>query len=371
MEQEDFGMLNQEYDDGSGNNQGTTTTDNYGVHLPAYLGYLSLGFKVISTVIIVLMAGWVIITIRITRSLHKVHNIFVAYLMVIDIMHVTTLALLSDAMMIGYFTGVGDFVSCNVLKFMHYYLGGIIFLTFLIMSLDKVIAITFPFKHHELMKPRVVCGILVAKHLFVVTVHAKHLFAPSSFAKVAQFGTCIPIHDSTILEIMITVVIPIFLACLITIFLDVFLTIKAYRICKRILEESKLSGGHSRDNDQLKALKKKEANIRKNLKPVITLLVVVMGNAIFGLLLPILFIPPLFLDPSEVLMYINIIGYLIIPNIGYVNILLHPFTYALYFKQVREPMMRLLKRITHPCKCKSAAVATQPRSNRINWLNPN
>ena len=68
MEQEDFGMLNQEYDDGSGNNQGTTTTVDYGVYLPAYLGYLSLGFKVISTVIIVLMAGWVIITIRINKE---------------------------------------------------------------------------------------------------------------------------------------------------------------------------------------------------------------------------------------------------------------------------------------------------------------
>ena len=185
MEQEDFGMLNQEYDDGSGSNQGTTTTDDYGVRLPTYLGYLSLGFKVISTVIIILMAGWVIITIRITRSLHKVHNIFVAYLMAIDAMYVSALGLLSGAMMIGYFTGVGDFVSCNVLMFMHYYLGRIIFLTFLIMSLDKVITITFPFKHHEFMKPRVVCEILVAKNLLVVVVYAKYLFAANSFAKVA------------------------------------------------------------------------------------------------------------------------------------------------------------------------------------------
>ena len=125
MEQEDFGhgVLNQESDDGSGSNQGTTTTDDYGAHLPGYLGYLSLGFKVISKVIIVLMAGWVIITIRTTRSLHKVHNIFVAYLMAIDTMYVTILALLSGAMMIGYFTGVGDFISCNVLMFM-YFLSG-------------------------------------------------------------------------------------------------------------------------------------------------------------------------------------------------------------------------------------------------------
>ena len=136
MEQEDFAMLNQESGDGPGSNQGTTTTDDYDVHLPEYLSYLSLGFKVISTVIIILMAGWVIFTIRTMRSLHKVHNIYDTYLMVIDTMYVSNVALLSGAMMIGYFTGVGDFVSCNVLIFMTFYLGGIIFLTFLLMSLD-------------------------------------------------------------------------------------------------------------------------------------------------------------------------------------------------------------------------------------------
>ena len=75
---------------------------------------------------------------------HYVHN----YLM------------LSAAMMIGYFaiTGVGDFIDCNVLTFM-YYPTGMIFLTFLLMSIK---GITFPFRHREFMKPRVACGILVA-----------------------------------------------------------------------------------------------------------------------------------------------------------------------------------------------------------------
>ena len=159
------------------------------------------------------------------------------------------------------------------------------------------------------------------------------------------------------------------LPSLITISLDVFLTIKAYQIRKTIQEENKLSGGHDRNNDQLKALKKKEAKIKRNLRPVITLLIVVMGNAIFGLLLPMLYIPAAFLESPEV--YVSVVNYVIVPAMAYVTFLIHPFAYALYFKQVREPMMRLLKRITCPCKCKSAAVAPQPQSNRINWLNPN
>ena len=146
--------------DGSGSNQETDGTDDHSVHLPAYLAYLSLGFKVITTVIIVLMAGWVIVTIRIIKHLHKVHNIYVAYMMAMNIMVVLTFTLFSSAMIIGYFTGAGDFIGCNVFIFM-IYLKIVINFTFLVMSVDKVIAITLPLRHSEIMEPRVVCGITV------------------------------------------------------------------------------------------------------------------------------------------------------------------------------------------------------------------
>ena len=366
-EEQDLSVLNEMSGDHSGSDRGTNTADNLTFLLPAYLAYLSLGFKVISTVIIVLMAGWVIITIRTTRSLHKIHNIYVAYVMFIDAMYAFIFTLFSGAMMIGYFTGVGDFISCNVVIFM-LYLTGISYLTFLLMSVDKVMAVTFLFKHRELMKPRVVCGILVTKHILIVMVYVKYLFAPSgTFTKTAQFSMC-TIEDQRV-EDFIVLIIPMFLASVITISLDVYLTIKAYQVRKQIEEENKLSGGHTEDNAQLKALKKKNADIKKHIKPVITLMVVVMGNSFIGLIFSILLVSALYIDSPMV--YKTVVIYLITPNISHVNLLLHPFAYALYFKQVREPMMRLLKRITRLCKCKSAAVAPEIPRTRINWLNPN
>ena len=155
-------------DDGSESGQGITKADdNQSVHLPAYLAYLSLGFKVITTVIIILMASWVIITIRTSRSLRKTHNIFVAHLMVLGIMQISTITLLSGAMVICYFTGVGDFISCSVFLFM-FYPSGVMYFTFLVMSIDNVIAITFPLRHSDIMKPRVVHGIIVAKHILAI-----------------------------------------------------------------------------------------------------------------------------------------------------------------------------------------------------------
>ena len=109
MEEQD--ILDQMSGDHSGSNQETTTTDDDTVHLPAYLAYLSLGFKAISTVIIVLMAGWVIITIKTTRSLHKIHNIYVAHLMATDAISALMGLLLTGTIIIGYFTGMGDFIG--------------------------------------------------------------------------------------------------------------------------------------------------------------------------------------------------------------------------------------------------------------------
>ena len=367
MEEYDLDMLDQESGNGSGSNQLTTTTDGQNVYLPALLAYLSLGYKIATTLIVVLMAGWVIITIRATRSLHKIHNIFVAHLMATDIVAVLISVFLTGTMMIGHFTGVGDFISCPVFRFLLFPIT-IIHFTFVTISVDKVIAITFPLRHREIMKPRVVFGIISIKWILAVGISIRNLFIPNGFTKVAQFGSC-QSNDRGFLDTLITFVFPIFLACLLTVALNIYLTIKAYQIHKRIQEETKLSGGHRRNNEQLKALKEKEATIKKHHKPMITLLVVVLGSTSIGLLFPLLFYPTVFLESDT--LYERVIRHVVGSNIGFTSLLLHPLVYGLYFKQVREPMMRLLKGITCPCKHKSAAVAPQPQRRITTWLNPN
>ena len=349
----------------SGSDQETDTADDHRVRLPAYLAYLSLGFKVIFTAMIVLMAGWVIVTIKTTRRLHTIHNIFIAHLMAADIISALTGSMFAGTMMIGYFTGMGDFVSCSVFLFL-LFPSNVIFFTFLMISIDKLIAITFPLRYRQIMKPRVVLGIIIAKWILAIVLHIHYLFSSAdSFTKVAEFGNC---HLNDRYPVLMIRSLPLFLASLFTAIINIYLTIKAYQIHKKIQEESELSGGHSRDNEQLKALKKKQASVKKHLKPMITLLVVVLGTSSIGLLYPLLYIPVVFLESPTV--YEEFIFYVVTRNLGYLLLLFHPFVYGLYFKQIREPMMRLLKRITSLCKCNSAAVAPEPQ-RRINWLNPN
>ena len=71
------GVLDEMSGDHSGSNQETDATEDHGFHLPVYLAYLSLGFKVITTVIIVLMA----VGLLLQSKLQEVYRQFITSLL--------------------------------------------------------------------------------------------------------------------------------------------------------------------------------------------------------------------------------------------------------------------------------------------------
>ncbi|XP_065886708.1 rhodopsin, GQ-coupled-like [Dysidea avara] len=335
---------------GLGITPGTTTPDQQGPHLPGYFPYLSLVFRWIATLIILMMAGWVVFTIKTTRKLHKPHNIFVANLMITDIISAVLTTVLTSIMMVGYVTGVGDFINCRVFVFLLFPIF-VIDCTYLMISVNQVIAIAFPYKHKKIMKPRTIFGSIPAAWLLSILLSSRAYFS-AGYIKMAQYGTCIS-EGSTFIFTLLGYVLPVFTVSLIVIILNIYLSYKAYQVQREIQEESRLSGTTSNE------VKEKQATIKAHLKPMKTLLVVVLGSAALGLIFPLLYIPARILK-SPVLFEST---HIVITNVAYLLLLLHPFVYGLYYKQVREPMMRVLKRVV--CK-NSAVVAPQPR--RTAWM---
>ena len=143
-------------------------------------------------------------------------------------------------------------------------------------SIDKVMAVAFPLRHSNIMKPRVVFGIISAMWVLPIVLYVQHLFNSKGFNKVAKFGTCFT-TDSNIPVKLLTVVLPLSIHFVLTAFLNIYLTIKAYKVYKQMKEEGKPLGGHNRDNDRLKSLKNQD-NIKKHIKLIFTLLVVVLGS---------------------------------------------------------------------------------------------
>jgi len=132
-------------------------------------------------------------------------------------------------------------------------------------------------------------------------------------------------------------------ASVLTVATDIYLVVKAYQMKKRIEAESRLSG----TTIELKGLKEKQAEIQKNLKPMMTLLIVTLGSTFMGTLFPIVYGISQTLDSP---VYKCFMHGVINTNIGYIMILLHPFVYGMYFKQVRGPMTKTIKSMI--CKFK-------------------
>jgi len=275
--------------------------------------------------------------------------------MVADGMCSLVSTLLSAIITISYFIGVKDFISCNVYVFLHFP-SFTIQLTILMISIDKVIAIAFPLRHSNIMKPQVVFGIISATWVLAIMLYVQHLFNSKGFDKMAEFGICHP-TDSNTPVLFLTIGLPVIINFILTASLNIYLTIETYKIHKQIEEEGKLLGGHKRDNYQLKSLKKKQTTIKRHLKPISTLLVVVLGSSCVEVLFSLLYVSTLFIEFPT---YEKIIKHVVAPHIGNIILFLHPFIYGLYFKQIRKPMINYLKRITFPYKSKSAAVAPLP-----------
>ena len=338
----------------SGSGLGVTlevATTDQGPDLPGYLSYMSLGFKFIVTFIILLMAGWVLFTIKSTRPLHKPHNIFVAHLTVVDIISAILSTAQTSIMMIGFATGVGDFINCRVFKFL-LFMVMVIFSTYLMISVDQIIVVTFPFKHKKIMKCRVIAGSIASMWILSALMFT-HVFFSDGYIKTAQYGTCLS-EGSTFLNTLITFILPISIVSIVSIILNAYLSVKAYQVTKQIQKETRLSGATT---DGLEGLKKKQATIKAHKKPIVTLLVVVFGSTVCGLLFPLLYIPARLLENATT--YENIMKYVIGPNIGYIILFLHPFVYGLYYKQVRDPMIASLKKTLCWDKFGSAVVAPQ------------
>jgi len=147
---------------GSGLDQGTDTTDYQDPSLPGYFAYLSLVFKLVATTVTTLLASLVISTIKTTRSLHKPHFIFIANLMVADMMLVLIACLISITMTASFAVGEGDLIDCNLFR-VPFVLELMLSFSYVIISGDMVIAIAFPFKYKQIFtKPHVIAGIITA-----------------------------------------------------------------------------------------------------------------------------------------------------------------------------------------------------------------
>ena len=207
-----------------------------------------------------------------------------------------------------------------------------------------MIGIALPYKHRKIMTPNVVTSIIATAWLLSLLLSVQWLF--NDHDDFCEKG-------GSLLEGLLFRLLPMFLSSTAAVSLNIYLSIKAYKVRKQIQQESKLSGV----DNQVAALKKVQSKIKRDLKPITTLSVVLFGSSSITLvylllmnLLSLLWDPLVFMAARKA----------VSPNIIFVVFLLHPIVYGLYFKQVREPMMKIMKRLLCKNNFNTAVVAPMP-----------
>ena len=313
-----------------------------------YLPYLSLVFKMLAAMVILLLSGWVVYTIKTTRGLHRPHNIFIANLLVSGMVATVMYSFIVCTMMISYQLGVQSIVSCSV----YYYTllpSHVNVTSFLIVAGDKALALTFPYKHKRMMKPHVV-GAIVTGSWLIAAIPTILCTTSSSdqIVSVPEYGVCVPV-DNAFVRFALTLILPATLQSLLAVSLNIYLAILAVQVRRQIEKETRLSG----ESETMTALKKKQRRIRRNMKPIITLLVVSLG-----IILRFLFYMIFYMLGRIFLEYQDLLQYALITNCQYLVHLVNPIAYGLYFTEVREPMMKCLRRVMKIDRFNS--VAPQP-----------
>ena len=175
-----------------------------------------------------------------------------------------------------------------------------------------------------------------------------------------RISTCF--KKLSLIDILLNVTVPIFLAFFITIILDIYLSIKAYQVYKRIQKEE----GEDRQDKLNKLL--------RQFKPLITLLVTILGSTTIAVIIAIVFIAIHFNDAPVTSDGPSLFQQVIFPNVPYLDVSLHVVVYGLYFKKIRQPLCRRLKHMVRSFKFNKKTNSISPgqawygRSTQAAWM---
>ena len=315
----------------------TDTFKDDGVDIPEYVDYVSLLYRLASTVFVVGMGSLIISTILQCRSLHNVHNILIINLMVADIINIVAFAFHNIGMTVSYIVGVQDPFRCDIFQFFLFPVIVMMY-TFVMLSVEKFIAIKYALRYkaivtHARVYRAIAIGWIIAV-LFNLTGLIYELIVGVEYDKLPRYGLCLE-KEISFIDLLFGLTVPIFLAFFITIPLDVYLSIKAYQVYKTIQKEN---------GEDKQASTDKLSEILRQFKPLITLLVTILGSTTIAVIIAVIYDYASITNGQP-----SFLTHVILPNMPYLDVSIHVVVYGLYFRKIRQPLCRRLKRMMRSC----------------------
>ena len=297
------------------------STDDIFSDVPLLVTYLRILLLMIVIPAIVIPASLIIHVIWKNESLHTKYYFFVVNLLVNDIAS-TPRYLYEIYLMTLYLFGVAVnhndiFHSIMTIPRMNLRFG------FLLLAIDRVIGVAFPYRHRKIMTTRVACNLIAVAWLmaaimmFIIRVTSSTLFAP-------PFGNYLPspspVASIALILSMVTSIVMIVVS-------NAYLFYVTAQSNKRLLQNRRLNGGEGNETKRIQKLLKA---FQIQAKPTASALI--LGGIDCGMIMLI------------VILFIVFQSSIYTFQISYVmewgQMLSHFFVYGIYMKEIRRRIQK-------------------------------
>jgi len=315
---------------------------------PIFVSYLILSFRIISTIYITIIG--IAVTVTVIKEKHNIKGrqiLLIINLMVSGILSAVNATVQSSIMIVSYIAGMNDPIRCDIL-FITLFTFQVNAFAFLLLSIDKFVAITTPLRYNSIITNWTACIMIIVSWTLSIIISLVRMIMKETYRKSSQYGVCIP-NPESFGSVMINFIAPIFVSFLVALIIDIYLSVLACKLNKRLhhhseegLQQSTLpQRSIAGASNFTKLLQRIDRITGYNVKPIVAVLIGLSSNSLLGFVCPILFATVGRQENRGT--YKFLVEHVIIPNTAYCFLIVYSLIYSLYFRNIREPMCMMFK----------------------------
>ena len=315
--------------------------------VPWVATYLNLFILLIAIPATIIPSAVIIHIIRKTEELHTNYCLFLVNLLIGDILNAIRYCF-GIVIMALHLLDIRVHISVDIAYIVITAPWVAIQYSFVLLAIDRVVGVAFPYHYRNIMKPRVVYALIASVWIIatVLLLLSRLILGPPYL--VWQYGVFIP--PSGVLGVVILYMLPQVASAIMIIGTNVYLYCAIIQSKKKLEDNLKLSG---KDEQKVTRLQRLIQMQLQSSLPVFVLggvdcLLNILRNVIYGVIVSFY---PLSTHPISLLCYVHFVIY----PMKYCQIIFHSVTYGIYQKTVRKKLRKhyqRFQRMLPPCPSK-------------------
>ena len=311
--------------------------------------YLWLLILLISIPATIIPPAVIIHIIRKTEELHTNYSLFLVNLLIGDIL--TTINYCFGAIIIVLYL-LNIRVTISEIAYIIITIPRVaIQYSFVLLAIDRVVGVAFPYRYRNIMKPRVVYALIASVWILAVALLFLGriiLGSPNLFWPLGNFSP-----PSGLLGVFFFYVLPQVVSAILIIGTNVYLHRIIIQSKKKLENNLKLSGN---DEHKVTRLQRLIHNLQMQLESSLSVFVLGGVDCLFNVLRNVIFVVvvALYFPSTDVTSFAYFVHFIILP-MEHCQTIFHSITYGIYQKTVRKKLRKYYKqfqRMFPPCPSK-------------------